>query len=340
MLSTRTEREHLEPGEAPAPPQPAPVLSAGLTPASVLALQRAGAGNHAIARILARSGRSGDTRSIEGLANSFGVLGKPTKPQQPQTQTPKPQNKPNPPRNSAPLKQAVEAKIESFVQTQKEVKPSAKLPVLPETADLEAAHKHLVNHAVGWLVHLNYALRRIPVIPENADLRARLEEVLAALKTPRQFNGLPREEAVDKLRDLYQVAMTIYELSEPVPAAATPGVSTDDRLLTVAKRNIRLRMATEVWTGAARGGELDFEVPADAAGFHRKLKAEFHHKAIDRTDWPGRKTGEKAYYYVTEKSNSGFAFDISAHALPKGSEPSQKTLGTTVHVLHIKRKPK
>jgi hypothetical protein len=56
MNSNRSERERLdlEPEriEEPGPPQTTAVTGAGWTPANMLALQRAGAGNHAISLAL------------------------------------------------------------------------------------------------------------------------------------------------------------------------------------------------------------------------------------------------------------------------------------------------
>jgi hypothetical protein len=113
VLSAQSERERLESEAAPAPSQPAPVLGAGLTPASVLALQRAGAGNHAIARILARSGGY--------VSNTFAALG--GQQQQKPKQAQKVQSKPQTPRAQPKLQQAVSEPVTSFVQTQKLVKP-------------------------------------------------------------------------------------------------------------------------------------------------------------------------------------------------------------------------
>jgi hypothetical protein len=117
-------------------------------------------------------------------------------------------------------------------------------------------------------------------------------------------------------------------------------VSAEDRRFQQIVDYIENGMRLMPWTGATSGGEFDFEVDLnDADGTHAKVLNYFgrNQKRIDRPNWPGKKNGETAWYYVTGSSKSGFAFDVSAHSFANGITPIPGSQGRTVVVLHVRK---
>lgn len=348
MTFTRTELERFESPreEAPAPPQPAPAFGAGLTPANVLALQRAGAGNHAIARTLARA-KNG------GYVGQFSAL-------QPEKDKPKRATPKNTQPNRATKKQtnekpmpgrAVERAGDSFAETQRPAppKPARNLPekqpapaaTVPAMADADqdpnvVERDRLIGVAHEMVHEGEYALSRIQRIPENDGIITDLTAQLAKLRNaPKQ--AAPKanvKAAIGQLKRMINDGDQLIELAYPLPAKAKP---TDGQFNQI-KTNIENRMKRDPWEGAAKGGVLDIEIDPGDDKLRDKIRAEFPpDREIKKDTWPGKKPGDKAYYYVTAKSLSGFAYDITAHAFPSGRKPSPTDRGTTVHVLHFSK---
>lgn len=316
------------------------------TPGNVLALQRSGAGNHAIsAAILARSSKrtggmfdslSDNTKVRNKALNAASEGGKP----KPSTtvRTPKPTK-------------VVVKKPTSFAEMQTQMKP--KTPVTtPKQTPVKAAQPpvkirtgpegevdRLINDSKSQQQRVKDKRDQVQDIPENEKLRKDMTAYVK-WKPENQRNVKKTDDAIEFLKDRISEAQKLIERATPKePVETETAEQAAVRRFEVIRQYIVNGMQTMPWTGQATGGVFDFELAADDHEMHRRVLEHFgrNQNKIQDREWPGKQPGETAYYWVTEWSNSGFAFDVSAHAFPKDVQPTAANVGKTVVVLHVNK---
>lgn len=104
------------------------------------------------------------------------------------------------------------------------------------------------------------------------------------------------------------------------------------RALGYFRTNVPLRVRDAPWLGR-QGPVLEVTIDARDTVLWQQIRTEFHGKAItvpEGKTYNGQPVRSPVTYYVTQSSNSGFAFDITGHLWRRGAE-----VMSAIFVLHV-----
>jgi chemotaxis protein histidine kinase CheA len=362
-LPRRHEDGGLQPPEGE---QARPLASSGpaVTPAQVLALQRSGAGNRLLARVLTGDGAAQEEELEEEAAEPEA---------EPEAEPAKPAAKasheksidelmaefdnidaakgPPPKKSGAATAPRAKKKSAKQKQTEKEQKAKQTQRQLEDAArdraaegrqaearqketEARAALTPMLTHARATLQGLRNALPRRPAyrdIRDDAD--AGLLDLDTFLKGPAKTAQSSEMQA--RLDSVNKLISKVGNFSTPETPKEKRARKFDE-----VKTNVPLAMHREEWVGPY-GGETDFSVDKHDNAMRNLIVNWFGRDAVvipghATRDYKGKTATSEVRYYVTGTSKTAsIAYDISLHVFDRNDAGAYVRKGDTVHVLHI-----
>jgi len=310
------------PADSPPVTEPLMRSAPGLTPATVLTMQRSGAGNHAIANAL--TARRTLSRFQDTPPPGSGISKTMWK-------------KLNPVQQEAAWKrhdaeQKDTARDEKKQTARAGSKHTAEDGRSKLIADLRECEKQLTVQQRALQAAKAKGVPVTRLVTVNKQLTP-LADFIAKQAQTADINTL--KQRITNSSNAIKLAKE--ELALPAAASSPWQV-----FCTQIRDDVRNAFRTERWDGD-KGGEFNFRVTkANADDVWQFCADEFHEKEIQGWDQKGQEPAMQQYkgprdkmqvrYYVTERSTSGASFCISAHVWANG-----KDTRTSMVVLHVPR---